>query len=382
MKHVNTYITALAAATMLCLLGLNVHAEDTAANDATPTEVTIPENGTADEYFALMDKLQKSLPDTESVEELIQAVPVQLKQIKQLSEILLERTDATAEQYGQAARIRIMSLLQGAKRGETDVLEKILAFADQAEKAGQDEVAEGIRAEQPRIQLVIAAMTGEDAFLPEVEKLAAKIEAAGKQLDMDAYAQALTACHFAETILGKTNIDAAMKTNADFAQAYDKAGFPEIADIFQSHVRRLELVGKEMKLTGKTLDGKDFDLATLKGKTVFLYFSPDEEIVETEGLLKLRKLEELAGPKGLQVVGIMLSDNLDGMHKIAADFKIPWPLLQNKNTNVDGRDAVSYYGIRMFPCVFIIGKDGNVLSTNARPAEIRRLLTEELGALK
>lgn len=341
-------------------------------------EVVIPEKATANEYFALLDTLQRSLPETETVDELREVAMPELRQIKQLSDLLLECEDATDEQFARAAHIRIMSILHEAKADGEDVMEKIVAFQEAVREAGREEVAEGIQEELPRMKLVIAGLRGKDVFLPIIETHAKTILADGAELNLELYSQALTACHLAEIIFGKKDIATSILTNKCYEDAYRKAGHTGVADVFLSHQRRLGLVGNEMKLTGKTLDGKDFDLASLKGKTIFLYFSPDDTMVEEEGLMKLQKLEEVAGPKGLQVVGVVLSDNLVGLRKVAADFKVPWPLLQNKNTAVEGQDVVSYYGIRMFPCVFIISKEGKVLSTNAKPAEIRRLLAEEL----
>ncbi|MFN7811332.1 MAG: TlpA family protein disulfide reductase [Planctomycetia bacterium] len=140
-------------------------------------------------------------------------------------------------------------------------------------------------------------------------------------------------------------------------------------------LRRLSLPGKPLRLAGTQFDGTEFDRKPLAGKVVLVDFWATwcrPCVAEIPNLLALR---EKYGPHGFEVVGISLDDDRDDVEAFLAERKLPWPLLYSgKGT----RDPLAvHYGIRSIPQLFVVGRDGNVLSIDARGEKLEALLAEQ-----
>lgn len=71
--------------------------------------------------------------------------------------------------------------------------------------------------------------------------------------------------------------------------------------------------------------------------------------------------------KGFEVVGISLDEDREALEKFVGEQKIPWPILYEKPEGEGWRHPLStYYGISGIPTVILIGRDGNVITLNAR----------------
>ncbi|MBQ7110131.1 MAG: hypothetical protein IJO06_02825, partial [Thermoguttaceae bacterium] len=72
-------------------------------------------------------------------------------------------------------------------------------------------------------------------------------------------------------------------------------------------------------------------------------------------------------------------------HKFEEDRKLPWKTASRKLTRDAEKDYViisDYYGVNSIPTMVLVGKDGKVLSTKARGAELERLLGEQFPEVK
>ena len=71
--------------------------------------------------------------------------------------------------------------------------------------------------------------------------------------------------------------------------------------------------------------------------------------------------------KGFEVVGISLDEDRETLQKFVTEQKIPWPILYEKPAGEGWRHPLStFYGISGIPTVILIGRDGNVITLNAR----------------
>ena len=85
-------------------------------------------------------------------------------------------------------------------------------------------------------------------------------------------------------------------------------------------------------------------------------------------------LREKYGRHGFEVLGISLDDDRDALDAFLAEQQLPWPVLWSGKAT---RDPLAVrYGIRSIPCLFLVGRDGNVLSVNARGERLEKLLAE------
>jgi hypothetical protein len=129
-------------------------------------------------------------------------------------------------------------------------------------------------------------------------------------------------------------------------------------------VRRLELAGKDMELSGRTTAGAAFDISSLKGKVVAVYYWASYGETLDRDLTRLKELQAKLGAKGFQVVTVNLDDepaaalaalqkaNLTGTHLVQPKMEMG---------GLTGPLATQY-GVMGVPTLFLVGKDGRVIN--------------------
>ena len=133
----------------------------------------------------------------------------------------------------------------------------------------------------------------------------------------------------------------------------------------------------DIKFTG--LDGKETDLAKMKGKVVLIDFWATwcgPCIAELPNVLKAY---EEYNDKGFEIIGISLDNakDEDKLRTFVKDKKMTWPHA------FDGQgwrnSLAKKFGISSIPATFLIGKDGKVVSTNLRGPALSKAVKKELG---
>jgi hypothetical protein len=138
---------------------------------------------------------------------------------------------------------------------------------------------------------------------------------------------------------------------------------------------RLELEGKVLELSAPTLAGGNYDISQAKGKVVVVYYwaSWNQQCVGDFAKLKLL-LDANAGKLELVTV------NLDTTAKEANDFlqRAPAPGTHlHQDGGLDCPLAVQY-GIMGLPNLFLVGKDGKVLSRTIQVNTLEDELKKQL----
>jgi len=109
--------------------------------------------------------------------------------------------------------------------------------------------------------------------------------------------------------------------------------------------------------------GKDFNLASQKGKVILLDFwatwCPPCK-VEIPWFVEF---QQKYGPKGLVVIGVSVDDPASALKPFGEKFKVNYPLLVG-----DGRDDIKgprgYNAAWGLPKTLVIGRDGNICRTH------------------
>ncbi|MCI0459492.1 MAG: redoxin domain-containing protein [Gemmataceae bacterium] len=129
-------------------------------------------------------------------------------------------------------------------------------------------------------------------------------------------------------------------------------------------VRRLELTGKPLELSGPTLGGQPFDIAKLRGKVVVVYYWASYCRDIASEIATLRKLLSAQGSKGLELVTVNLDERAEDAQKCLQSNALTAPHLFQASENAAGMGSplATQYGIMGLPTVFLVGKDGNVIS--------------------
>jgi thiol-disulfide isomerase/thioredoxin len=150
----------------------------------------------------------------------------------------------------------------------------------------------------------------------------------------------------------------------------DIAGF---AKVFQGVARRLGAVGKQLEIKGKTVEGKDVDLAKLKGKVVLIDFWATWCGPCRAEIPNIRKNYDKYHAKGFEVIGVSLDEDKDKLEEFLKEEKLPWPSIYDQSAK-EGQRLAEHYGVMSIPQVLLVDQEGKVVTLEARGPELGRLL--------
>jgi len=159
--------------------------------------------------------------------------------------------------------------------------------------------------------------------------------------------------------------------------------FPETpqADQVVAPLRRLALTGKPVDLGGPTSDGGFTSIADFKGSPVLVVFWSTEarpfvdqakEIIETVGKYEAQ---------GLQVLGVNLDTDESAVDAFADKTGINWRTIFHVDATKRGwnHPVVVYYGVRGIPQFWLVGRDGNVVTTTLQAKDLDRTLSRVMA---
>lgn len=137
-------------------------------------------------------------------------------------------------------------------------------------------------------------------------------------------------------------------------------------------LRRLDLKGKPLQLSGPSLDGATIDIRSFKGKTTLVVFWATEYRVCEEDLPQLRALYEQYRARGFEIVGVCLDSQKDAVKPYMTQHKMTWPqIYQPGGLNAP---AAMNFGIVSLPTMFLVNAEGVVVSRNASVQDVKSAL--------
>ena len=155
--------------------------------------------------------------------------------------------------------------------------------------------------------------------------------------------------------------------------------FPETAAARKASgaARRLESVGQPLPLTGTTVDGRSFSLASLKGTPVLIHYWGSWCEPCKVDIARIRELRESFGPQRFAVVGISLDTDRDTLAAYLKGSSIPWVQLHEEG-GLDGRLAEEL-GVLTLPTMLLLDAKGNVVDRNVIITDLEKKLGDLLG---
>lgn len=349
-------------------------AEPTAGVPQVPP---LPE-GTPAELMQFIEQLKNSDVRPKSRQEMMQYMKSLAGVSVEAANKILPQVKVDDPLYAEAAMMKLESLMMLGRIGDEAAAKEMADFAATLATSPNAELAN----EAQRVVLVAEAQkifasgsaTGGEAV---VQKAAAMLTADPD--DMKTAGLAMQLAQAFEQLPGGEPV--AMAAFKAFGPLFAKSGNPRIKQMgesFAGTLRRLSLPGNPMAIKGTLLNGQPFDQKSLAGKVVLVDFWATwcgPCVAEIPNVLEQY---EKYHAKGFEVIGISLDQDRGALEKFVADQKVPWPILFEESEG-DGwqHPLATYYGISGIPTVILLGRDGNVITLNARGER----LGEELAKL-
>jgi len=142
-------------------------------------------------------------------------------------------------------------------------------------------------------------------------------------------------------------------------------------------------IGKPLDIRFTALDGREVDLANLKGKVVLVEFWSTTCGPCIAEMPTVKGVYEKFHNRGFEVVAISVDDKENALRRFIKEKELPWP------QHFDGKgwenQFASRYGIFAIPTMWLVDKQGNLRDTQARfdlEQRVASMLGEQSGAPK
>ena len=186
---------------------------------------------------------------------------------------------------------------------------------------------------------------------------------------------------YLRTIVDAGRYDLARKA-IDVISASTKS--EDVLDYLQGEKKSLERIGKPVPaVKGVDVDGRPFELSTLKGKPVLIVFWATWDEISEDQLDTIADLSEANKDKGLQVVTInvdRLRENAEPPADLAVDirrFLVERNLLWKSLISDTGeKDYANILGVRYLPSNLVIDKTGVVRHVDRSPQGLTSAVAE------
>jgi thiol-disulfide isomerase/thioredoxin len=224
--------------------------------------------------------------------------------------------------------------------------------------------------------IAAASITERDAIINELKK---HLQDLGPKVSEREVAPAMNVARYLEIAAPKQAVEVYKDYAKLFAASQDQR-IAGIARTFEGSARRIALLGNSMELKGTTLDGKEIDLAKLKGKVVLVDFWATWCGPCVAEIPNMKKMYEAYNGRGFEILAVSVDQGKDAPTKFIAERKLPWPCIHDDRAG--GKSLSDRYGVMAIPLPILVDREGKVVSMNARGPELERLLEKHIGPLE
>jgi peroxiredoxin len=140
--------------------------------------------------------------------------------------------------------------------------------------------------------------------------------------------------------------------------------------IYQEMIRQINAatrqLGQEFTLQGISLDGKQFNIKTFRGKVILVDFFASWCVPCMEELPHLKEIYARYHDQGFEIIGVG-GDKPEALKKLVGEHKIPWTVVSETLTVSKHLPSMErQYGIKAYPMMFLIDREGKLVHSNAR----------------
>jgi thiol-disulfide isomerase/thioredoxin len=352
-------------------------AEPPGAKQGMPKVPPLPE-GTPEQLMQFIANLKQSNVRPASRQEMIAYMRDVAAVSLQAADKILAQVKPADPLHDPAAKMKLESLMMLGRFGDEKAAADMATYAATLTNSPSKELAK----EAQRLVLVSEAqqvLTSGDVKAAEglVAKTTAMLSADPDDVQSAGLAMQLDGA-FEHMPGGEAVAAAAYRSFGPAMAKSSNEQIQKMGESFAGTLRRLSLPGNPMEISGTLMNGKPFDQKTLAGKVVLVDFWATwcgPCVAEIPNVLEQY---EKYHKDGFEVVGISLDQEREALEKFVDEQKLPWPILFEEPKG-DGwqHPLATFYGISGIPTVVLIGRDGKVITLDARGEK----LGERLDAL-
>ena len=160
----------------------------------------------------------------------------------------------------------------------------------------------------------------------------------------------------------------------ELAVTHEELGNMELADMyFDKYDAKRKMVGKPAPdFTVPDIEGNSFTLKDYHGKVVLLDFWATTCGPCIREMSNVKRIYDSYKDRGFEVIGISLDGDESDMQNFLAKCQLPWRQIFNGE---DGH-LKKLFGIRGIPSLWLIDREGKVISYKSRGYKLRKLVDE------
>lgn len=141
------------------------------------------------------------------------------------------------------------------------------------------------------------------------------------------------------------------------------------------------LPGKAIEIEGITLEGKEFDWKTYRGKVVLIDFWATWCGPCLQEIPRLKNLHEKYREGDFEIVAISIDENLESLEEYLKKSPLPWTVLSDEKWKNSGKTGMAErFGIGEIPRCLLVDRKGKVIRVDARgenlDVELKKLFPE------
>jgi thiol-disulfide isomerase/thioredoxin len=256
-------------------------------------------------------------------------------------------------------------------------LKKWTEFAEQLKKDGRGKQARWVRGIQMQVDLQNAARGGPLKLKKMLAEAAQFLQEEPPQ-QSDVLVAGLAGKLAEDTRDYQLTAETYRQSAKAFAVSKDEK-LLEYSKLFEGIARRYDLPGNEIKVEGKLPDGQPFDWTRYKGKVVLVNFWASWDGTSVADLSKLQKLYDAYNAKGFDIVSVSCDHRAADLQKFLKEKKLSWAVVYGGDKP---GPTPAYYGVQKVPLNILVGRDGKVITLEARGLKLKTELATLFGPLE